>query len=262
MEMNGRELTKANEKIIIALDVASREKALSLVEQLPEVRWFKVGLELFTACGPSLLASIREQGRLIFLDLKLHDIPNTVAGAVRVAVRHGASMLTVHAAGGKEMLLQARQAADEEAARLNLTSPKIVAVTVLTSLNNQQLRELGWLDGVEVQVLRLASLAKDCGLAGSVCSPREISLLRKNLGENWLIITPGIRPAWAPAQDQQRILSPAEALSLGADFLVIGRPIIANESPREAFWRLLAELETRRYASDRKNRSQNEPEND
>ncbi len=243
MESNWSELTKRNEKIIIALDVASKEKALSLVEELPEVRWFKVGLELFTACGPSLIESIREQGRLVFLDLKLHDIPNTVAGAVRAAVRHGASMLTVHAAGGKEMLRQAKQAAEEEAARLNLTPPKIVAVTVLTSLNNQHLREVGWVDGVEVQVLRLAILAKDCGLAGSVCSPREISLLRKNLGKDWLLITPGIRPTWAPAQDQQRVLSPAEALSLGADYLVIGRPITAHEAPREAFWRLIAELE-------------------
>ncbi len=232
------------EKIIIALDVAEREKALSLVKELPEVKWFKIGLELFTACGPSLVEAIREMGHQIFLDLKLHDIPNTVAGAVRAAVRQGVSMLTLHTSGGREMMLKAKEAALEEANRLGTLKPKLIGVTVLTSLNDEDLKSLGWIENVSSQVLRLSLLAKEIGLDGSVCSAQEVSFLRQRLGLNWLLITPGIRPSWAASDDQKRVLSPAEALQLGANFLVIGRPITAQPSPRQAFLQLIDELKS------------------
>jgi len=249
------------EKIIIALDVADREKALALVRELPEARWFKIGLELFTACGPSLIEAIRERGHEIFLDLKLHDIPNTVAGAIRAATGHGVAMLTLHASGGREMMSRAIEAAAEEAARRGISRPKLIGVTVLTSLNDEDLRDIGLAENVAAQVLRLGLLAKECGLDGSVCSPKEISLLRQNLGEDWLLIAPGIRPAWAASADQKRTLSPAEALSFGASFLVIGRPIIAHSSPREAFLQIIEELEACRHFPDSKDPAENKGKN-
>ncbi|MCX7973824.1 MAG: orotidine-5'-phosphate decarboxylase [Candidatus Aminicenantes bacterium] len=232
------------EKIIVALDVAEREKALSLVDELPEVRWFKIGLELFTSCGPSLIEEIKDKGHQIFLDLKLHDIPNTVAGAIRAAVRHGVSMLTLHIFGGREMMLKAREVAQEESQRKGLTSPKLIGVTILTSLNDEDLELLGLKEKIAPQILRLSHLARECGLDGCVCSPQEISLLRQEHGPEWLLITPGVRPAWAASNDQKRILSPAEALNLGASFLVIGRPIIGQPSPRQAFLKLIEELKS------------------
>lgn len=232
------------EKIIVALDVADRDKALSLVKELPEVRWFKIGLELFTACGPLLIEAIRELGHQIFLDLKLYDIPNTVAGAIRAAVRHGVSMLTLHISGGQEMMLKAKEAALEEAARWGALKPKLIGVTVLTSLNDEDLKNMGWSENVSSLVLRLGLLAKENGLDGSVCSAQEVSFLRRKLGPDWLLITPGIRPSWAASNDQKRILSPAEALRLGASFLVLGRPITTHPSPRQAFLQLIEELKS------------------
>lgn len=230
------------EKIIIALDVGEREKAWQLVEELSEVRWFKIGLELFTSCGPSLISEIKKRGHQVFLDLKLHDIPNTVAGAVRAAVHHGVSMLTLHISGGRDMMLKAKEAAMEESQRLGVLPPKIIGVTVLTSLNDSDLESLGFKDRVASQVLRLAYLAQECNLDGCVCSAQEISLLRSRLRPDWLLITPGIRPSWASAHDQKRVLSPSEALNLGASFLVIGRPITSQPSPRQAFLQLMDEL--------------------
>lgn len=232
------------EKIIIALDVAERDKAWQLVEELPEVRWFKIGLELFTSCGPSLISEIKKRGHHIFLDLKLHDIPNTVAGAVRAAVRHGVSMLTLHISGGRDMMLKAKEAAGEEAQRLGVGAPKLIGVTVLTSLNDRDLESLGFKEGVASQVLRLAQLAQECHLDGCVCSPQELPLLKPLLPPNWLFITPGIRPTWASTHDQKRVLTPAEALKLGASFLVVGRAITGQPSPRQAFLRLIEELKT------------------
>ncbi len=234
------------EKIIVALDVPSAEKAMALIKNLPEARWFKVGLELFTASGPSLLEFIRSAGYFAFLDLKLHDIPNTVAAAIRAAVRHGASMLTIHASGGREMMRRAAEAAAEEASRTGITRPKLIGVTVLTSLTNEDLKEVGFPDGTETQVLRLARLAQESKLDGSVCSPHEISRLRGSLGPEWLIVTPGIRPSWTEAHDQKRIMTPAEALALGADYLVIGRPITGHPDPAEAFRLIVSELKAGR----------------
>ncbi len=231
------------EKIIIALDVKNQSEARKILESLPEARIFKVGLELFTAEGPAMIELVRNYGRQVFLDLKLHDIPNTVAGAVRAALRPGVSMLTLHTSGGKEMMSRAIESAREESEKSNLDLPLLLGVTVLTSLKDKDLEEIGFSSGSQAQVLRLARLAWQAGLKGVVCSPQEIELLRTELGPELKIITPGIRPAWAEAQDQKRIMTPAEALIKGADYMVIGRPITQAVSPAEAFARIVEELE-------------------
>ncbi len=230
------------EKIIIALDVGTRTEALALAVALPAARVFKVGLELFTAEGPALLEEIAGLGKKIFLDLKFHDIPNTAAGAVRSAVRHGVQMLTLHTSGGKEMLSRAVEAGRAEAAASGRPKPVLLGVTVLTSLKDEQLREIGYGTSVAEQVLRLATLARESGVDGVVCSPHEIEAIRRELGKDFLVVTPGIRPAWAAAQDQKRITTPAEAIGKGADYLVIGRPVTAAASPRDAFALIVKEL--------------------
>ena len=232
------------EKIIIALDVKNQAEVLKILACLPEARIFKVGLELFTAEGPAVIELVRNHGRDVFLDLKFHDIPNTVAGAVRAAVRHGVSMLTIHTSGGKEMMSRALEAAREESEKSNLNMPLLLGVTILTSLKDKDLNEIGFSSGSQAQVLRLAQLAWQAGLKAVVCSPQEIELLRTELGPELKIITPGIRPVWAEAQDQKRIMTPAEARLKGADYLVIGRPITQAVSPAEAFARVVEELET------------------
>jgi orotidine-5'-phosphate decarboxylase len=230
-------------KIIIALDVKTKEEARKVLESLPEARVFKVGLELFTAEGPGMIDLVKSYGKEVFLDLKLHDIPNTVAGAVRAAVKHGVSMLTLHTSGGREMMKKAVETARETAEKENKPLPLLLGVTVLTSLKDDDLKEIGFSAGTREQVLRLARLATEAGIEGLVCSPQEIDLLRAELGQEIKIITPGIRPAWAEAQDQKRIMTPAEAIKKGADFLVIGRPITQAQPPAEAFVRVVRELE-------------------
>lgn len=230
------------ERIIIALDVRTKREALALAGALGEARIFKIGLELFTAEGPALLEDIVRMGKRAFLDLKFHDIPNTVAGAVRSATRNGVHMLTIHASGGKEMIAAAARAGREESARTGKGNPILLGVTVLTSLNDEELQRIGFAHAVADQVLRLAVLAKDAGLDGVVCSPHEIEIIRKECGRDFLIVTPGIRPAWAAAQDQKRIMTPAEALGKGADYLVIGRPVTGAPSPGDAFFRILSEI--------------------
>jgi len=234
---------EAREKIIIALDVPSRAEALSLVSKLKDAPIFKVGLELFTAEGPRLLEEVARQGKKVFLDLKYHDIPNTAAGAVRSAARHGVHMLTLHASGGKEMLARAAEAAAQESAKSGKAKPFLLGVTVLTSLKDTELKDIGVPASVADQVLRLASLAREAGLDGVVCSPQEIEIIKKELGRDFLVVTPGIRPVWAAAQDQKRVMTPAEALAKGADYLVIGRPITGAASPHEAFLKIAEELE-------------------
>lgn len=231
-------------KIIIALDVKDKEQARQVLESLPEARIFKVGLELFTAEGPHMLDLVKSYGKEVFLDLKLHDIPNTVAGAVRAAVKHEVTMLTLHTSGGREMMKKAMETARETAEKENKPLPVILGVTVLTSLKDDDLKEIGFSTGAAEQVLRLARLARETGIGGIVCSPQEIELLRKELGPDLKIVTPGIRPAWAEAQDQKRIMTPAEAIQKGADFLVIGRPITQAPQPAEAFARVVEELQT------------------
>jgi len=234
----------AHQRIIIALDVETKAQGLALVRELPEAQVFKVGLELFTAEGPSLLNEIRALGKSVFLDLKLHDIPNTVAEAARIGVRHGAFMMTIHASGGREMMAKAAEAARAEAEKRGTPKPNLLGVTVLTSLNNEDLAAIGMNADTTAQVLRLAALAKTSNMDGVVCSAQEIEIVRKEVGPGFLIVTPGIRPAWAAAQDQKRIMTPAEAVRRGSDYLVVGRPITQAASPREAFRKIVEELQT------------------
>ena len=216
-------------EIAIAYDVRTLEEALALDQRLgagPEIA--KVGLELFTAAGPEAVRALRDRGRRVFLDLKLHDIPNTVRGAAAAAARLGAELLTVHAMGGGEMLRAAVEGVGEGG------GTGVIAVTVLTSMNQAGLKEVGVVIDVMDQVLRLAELTKEAGLDGVVASPRETAAIRKRCGDGFQIVTPGIRAANAPKDDQQRTMSPAEALAAGASYLVVGRPIIAAPDPLAA----------------------------
>ena len=250
--MNKDDLRK---KIIIALDVKNKEEAVAVVSGLKDARTFKVGLELFTAEGPALFKKLKVLRKGIFLDLKLHDIPNTVAGAVRSAVRHGVQMMTVHASGGRDMMARAAEAARETAEAEKVERPLLLGVTILTSLKSAELDEVGMKPDVAEQVLRLTGLAKSAGMDGVVCSPQEIEIIRKEHGRDLLIVTPGIRPAWAAAQDQKRTMTPAEAVRKGADYLVIGRPITGAASPGDAFARIVEELERPDNPTDREDRS-------
>jgi len=231
------------DRIIIALDVPTKDEGIALVSRLKDARTFKVGLELFTAEGPALFRKLKALRKDIFLDLKLHDIPNTAAGAVRSAFRHGVQMMTIHTSGGREMMAKAAEVARRTAAETGRPKPVLLGVTVLTSLKGADLEEVGLGADVAAQVLRLAGLAKAAGLDGVVCSPQEIEVLRREYGRELVIVTPGIRPVWAAAQDQKRIMTPAEAVAKGADYLVIGRPITGAPSPNEAFLRVVEELD-------------------
>ncbi|MGD0536881.1 MAG: orotidine-5'-phosphate decarboxylase [Verrucomicrobiota bacterium] len=229
--------------IIVALDVPTPDRAVELATQLaPAVGAFKIGKELFTAAGPDIVRRLRGTGAPVFLDLKFHDIPNTVARAVEAAVRLDVQMLTVHASGGTAMLVAAEQAARAEAGRLGRMPPLVLGVTVLTSLDDVALAEIGINVGTAAQVERLARLAVKAGLRGLVCSPRELSLLRQCLPREVQLVTPGIRPASATADDQKRTLTPPEAIAAGADWLVIGRPICAAADPRAAAEAIRASL--------------------
>ncbi|MGH6894064.1 MAG: orotidine-5'-phosphate decarboxylase [Dongiaceae bacterium] len=202
----------------------------------------KLGLEFFNARGPDGVAEIAELGAPVFLDLKFHDIPNTVAGSIRAVAPLKPMILNLHAAGGATMMRAALDAAGDSAARLGTQPPKLIAVTVLTSLGDQDLAEIGQPAGALDQVRRLAALTKNCGLDGVVCSPREIAILRRDLGEDFLLVIPGVRPSWAAAGDQKRVMEPRQAVEAGADYLVIGRPITGAADPGDAARRIAAEI--------------------
>jgi orotidine-5'-phosphate decarboxylase len=232
-------------KVLVALDVETREHALRLADMLQgRVAGFKIGSRLFTAEGPSLVRSFVERGDKVFLDLKFHDIPNTVATAVAAATELGVWMVNVHAGGGTAMMRAARSAAHETAARRNLEPPLVIAVTVLTSMTQAALRETGVVIDLMDQVLRLAELAKDAGLDGVVASPRETAAIRARCGGGFAIVTPGIRGGAAAStkDDQERTMSPADAVAAGASYLVVGRPIIGAANPREAADSIAASL--------------------
>jgi orotidine-5'-phosphate decarboxylase len=229
--------------IIAALDVSTAEEALKLAEEIaPAVGAFKIGSELFTSTGPDIVKKIRATGASVFLDLKFHDIPNTVTKAVTAAVQLDVQMLTVHASGGFEMLKAAEQAAEEVAWKLGRIPPLVLGVTVLTSFDSGALREIGGDGNLEFQVRRLATLASKAGLRGLVCSPLEVAALRKILPASTQLVTPGVRTGEEKADDQKRTLSPRAAIAAGANWLVIGRPIYAAENPRAAAEKILATL--------------------
>ena len=226
------------DRIITALDAPSWAEARTLLERLPAAnRRVKVGKQLFTREGPGAVASLREAGREVFLDLKFHDIPNTVAGAVAAAAEVGAWMVNVHASGGPRMMEAAAEALVGFRER-----PWLIGVTVLTSMDAEELRAVGVADDPETQVRRLARLAHQSGLDGVVASPREVPMLRRELGSGFRLVTPGVRPAGAASDDQRRTATPARAVADGADYLVVGRPLTRAEDPQAAWDALGAEL--------------------
>jgi len=230
-------MTNVADKIIVALDVPTKERALELVEQLRgEISFFKVGLQLYTAEGPEIVRTILATGAKVWLDLKLYDIPNTVANAVESAGSLGVQMLTIHLSGGSEMV---RAATAARASHMLL-----LGVTVLTSSTEQTLREIGITDDVEHQVFRLARIGAQAGIDGVVASPHEIKTLRREFGDRFKIAVQGIRPTWAEPGDQKRFMTPREALQAGADYIGIGRPITRHARPREAVAKILTELHT------------------
>lgn len=229
---------RAQDKIIIALDVPDTDSALRLIDSLGESPALcKIGLELFTAEGPSIVKAVQSRGSNVFLDLKFHDIPHTVNHAVRSAAGLGVAMTTLHAGGGPVMLEAAAKSAHDTGSDLLL-----LAVTVLTSMDTVQLAATGVASEPRDQVLRLAGLAANAGIGGVVCSPLEIGTIRESFGGDLKIVTPGVRPTWAATGDQKRVMTPADAINAGADYLVIGRPITAADDPNEAYARVIAEL--------------------
>jgi len=232
-----------NNPIIAALDVSTADAALKLAEEIrPAMGAFKIGSELFTTGGPEIVRRIRASGASVFLDLKFHDIPNTVAKAVAVATRLDVQMLTIHTSGGSEMMHAAQESAQETARQCGRKAPLVLGVTVLTSVDSRMLAEIGSDANVGAQVERLAGLAVKAGLGGLVCSPLEIAALRQILPSEVQLVTPGIRTGTEKADDQKRTLTPKEALVAGANWLVIGRPIYAAKNPRAAAEEILQSL--------------------
>jgi len=228
-------------QLIVALDLPDAEEAMGIVDRLSgQVRFFKVGSELFTAAGPGVIEQVRNRGAQVFLDLKFHDIPNTVARACRVAARYGVYMMTVHAAGGPAMVEAAAEAVRVEAGD---DRPRIIAVTVLTSIDDRLWHDqLGMGSSVSKSIVSLARMAQAVGADGVVGSPKDLSLIRESCGDELLIVTPGVRPAGAATGDQARVATPADAVRDGADFLVVGRPIVAAQDPPAAAAAILAEM--------------------
>lgn len=226
-------------RIIVALDMADGEQAAAMAARLdPNLCRLKVGKELFTAAGPALLEQLRARGFEIFLDLKFHDIPNTVAGACRAAAELGVWMINVHALGGRRMLEAAREAVDHHSG----PRPMVAAVTILTSMSREDMAEVGLTGDPTYQVVRLAKLAQQSGMDGVVCSAHEAPMLRENHGPEFVLVTPGIRPAGTDAGDQRRVMTPKAALEAGSDFLVVGRPVTRAEDPMAVLQQLQAEV--------------------
>jgi orotidine-5'-phosphate decarboxylase len=231
------------EQIIVPLDVPSVTEAIALIDALPQVTYWKVGLELFVSSGPAIIEALKARGKRIFLDLKFHDIPNTMAGACRAAGRYGVDLLTVHAAASRAALVAAQEAAVEGAQQAGCAAPQVVAVTLLTSIDGRSLSfDLNVSLPVTDYARQMALLAQASGLSGAVCSPHEAKLLRASCGDEFCLVCPGVRPSWANADDQQRAMTPAEAIRAGANYLVIGRPITQAENPAEALSRICEEI--------------------
>jgi orotidine-5'-phosphate decarboxylase len=256
--MKGAHNMHAKDRIILALDVDETEEAMSLVRQLAaHVGAFKVGMQLFNSVGPDIVRQVQDLGGRVFVDLKLHDIPNTVAGAARVIARLGCFMYTVHAAGGSAMIRAAADAVRDlqhesgESTGLEgrAQTPIMLAVTVLTSIDQRQLEQELLITGMPIRdvTVRLAKMAQTAGAGGVICSPHEIAAVRTACGPDFRIVTPGIRPVWHGSNDQKRITTPADAVKLGADYIVIGRPITRAPHPPSAAVRIAEEIEDTAY---------------
>lgn len=230
-------MNQTTDKLIVALDVPTFDAMKAIVENVePLINMFKVGHQLFTAEGPAVLAYLKARKKQVFLDLKLHEIPNSVGLAIESAGKHGVDMVTVHASGGMAMMQTAVSAAAQ------FPFMKIIALTVVTGLTNQDLADIGMVADCEAQVIRLAKLAKTSGCHGVIASPKEIAPLRQAIGNEWLIITPGVRPATSSQGDQARVGTPEQAIQSGADYLIIGRPIVKADNPRLAVMQIVSQI--------------------
>ena len=234
-----------SKEVIIACDFNSQEKVLEFLQQFQDEKpYVKVGMEVFYGNGPEIVRQIKQQGHKIFLDLKLHDIPNTVAHGVSSLTRLGANLITIHGQGGPIMMKAAAEAARDSAEKLGIERPKLLAITVLTSFDDESWTSIGGQLPIADQVIRLAKLAKESGMDGVVCSALEAKMIREACGPDFLIVTPGIRPSFAATNDQKRIATPSSALQDGASRLVIGRPITQAEHPQEAVRLIIEEMES------------------
>jgi orotidine-5'-phosphate decarboxylase len=233
------------EKIAIAIDVPDFDSARKLMDQLDDsVRLFKVGSQLFTSVGPAIIKEIKDRGKNIFLDLKFHDIPNTVAKASEVATELGVDIFNVHISGGSEMMATTAKAVKSKASELGIKKPIVLGVTVLTSIDEAMFHSVfGTTRDLASQIIHMAELAKNSGLDGVVASPQEIKILRKTFGDDFVILTPGVRAEKLLNDDQKRIMTPSQALSDGADYLVIGRPIYQSPDPAKTFAQILQQIE-------------------
>lgn len=234
----------ARDRLICALDFPTFDEAKALVEELGDaVTFYKVGMELFYGAGPDIIRYLKEKDKKVFLDLKLQDIPNTVAHSLAVLTRLGADIMNVHAVGGSKMMAEGMKAVKEAAVELGRPAPKLIAVTVLTSMDEAQWKPLNYARPIGEEVLDLAALTKESGLDGVVASPREAAGIRERCGKDFLIVTPGVRPAWAASNDQSRIATPAAAIGNGSTHLVVGRPITRADNKQEAVRKILEEME-------------------
>jgi orotidine-5'-phosphate decarboxylase len=242
MTVADAQMETLRDRIIVPLDVPNLASAIELIDRLPDVTFWKVGLELFVSSGAAIIQVLKDRNKRVFLDLKFHDISNTVAGACRAAAGYGVDLLTVHATAGKPALAAAMMAASQGAAAAGVNPPKIIAITLLTSINS---RELAFDLHIPLELpeyaLKMALLAQASGLNGVVCSPLEVADLRRSCGDDFLMVCPGVRPTWAAKGDQQRTLTPTQAIKAGADYLVIGRPITADPDPQAAWQRVISE---------------------
>ncbi len=234
---------QSDSRLIAALDFPSAEAAKQAVEEIGEaVNYYKVGMELYYAAGNEMIRFLKEHGKQVFLDLKLQDIPNTVAGALKVETKLGVDMINVHAVGGRKMMEAAAKAIREKAEELEIERPKLLAVTILTSMDEEQFADLNYKNTIAEQVLSLAKLAKAAGLDGVVASPQEAAEIRKACGPDFLIVTPGVRPSGSALDDQSRVTTPAQAFANGSSHIVVGRPIMKAENRREAAAAIVEEI--------------------
>lgn len=232
-----------NEKLIVALDYATAQDAMTLVNQLGDaVSYYKVGLELFLNSRGSVVDQLKLQGKKVFLDLKFHDIPNTVAQATAWAASLGVDMFTLHASGGEEMMRVSVEKVQEVCAKQNLKVPKMVGVTILTSFDEAGIAKVGYKNCIADTALNLAKLCQAANMSGVVCSPHEAKLIKDTCGADFITVCPGIRPTWAAAGDQKRITTPADAIKIGVDHMVVGRPITKAENPQEAAFKIIEEI--------------------